>query len=139
MDFIKRRDKDRDRDRDRERDLPRRRDDDRPLKKHRHDDDERPRKSNGDGSTSSKRRMSGAAAVQRATTHLVELTRRRPEAVSALNRTGDGWRVVLEIVELERIPHTTDILASYAVELDNDGELMGYQRVARYYRSDVTE
>jgi hypothetical protein len=57
--------------------------------------------------------------------------------VSALQRTREGWRVVLEIVELQRIPRTTDILASYAVALDNNGELMGYERVNRYYRSDV--
>jgi hypothetical protein len=68
---------------------------------------------------------------------LIALTGRHPEAVSALQRTHDGWRVVLEIVELERIPQTTDILASYAVDLDADGELAGYQRVHRYYRSEV--
>ena|SRR5687768_6982488 len=82
-------------------------------------------------------RMSGAAAVRYARSHLAELTGRQPEAVSALTRTDDGWRVVLEIVELERIPQSTDILASYAVEVDGDGDLVGYQRVDRYYRCDV--
>ena len=61
------------------------------------------------------------------------------EAVSSLNRTRDGgWRVVLEVLELERIPRTTDILASYAVELDEHGDLMGYERIHRYYRNDVS-
>jgi hypothetical protein len=141
------RDRDLDRDRDRDRDLPRRhRDDDdhrRLAKKNRHNGDapsERDRKGQRDNGSSGSggRGLGGPAAVARAMQHLVQLTRRQPEGVSALQRTRDGWRVVLEIVELERIPRTTDILASYAVALDNSGELVGYERINRYYRSDVS-
>jgi len=146
MDFsIKRRDREREREPERDRngdsnrELRRRDGDDRPAqKKHRHDG-ERDRDRNGESASAGRRRLTGPIAVQRAKQHLIELTGRRAEAVSALQRTRDGWRIVLEIVELERIPQTTDILASYAVDLDSEGELMGYQRVARYYRSDVTE
>jgi hypothetical protein len=84
------------------------------------------------------RRISGSAAVQHAIGHLTQFTGQPIEGVSSLNRTRDGgWRVVLEALELERIPRTTDILASYAVELDDHGELMGYERIHRYYRNDV--
>ena len=89
------------------------------------------------GDKPAKKRPSGASAVDRAKAHLLQLTGHQTEAVSSLNRTRDGWRVVLEVVELERIPRTTDILGSYSVELDNDGELMGYERIHRYYRNDV--
>jgi len=61
------------------------------------------------------------------------------ETVSALQRTREGWNVQLETVELERIPRTTDILASYLIELDEHGDLMRYERVARYYRNQATE
>jgi hypothetical protein len=94
--------------------------------------------SGGNGDAAGSRRMPGSQAVARAKAHLIELTGSPPEGVSSLTRTRDGWRVVLEIVELERIPRTTDILASYAIDLDANGELIGYQRVARYYRSDVS-
>lgn len=133
--------RERERDRDREaaaRDRPA---DERPLRE-RPADDRRERRrdearhSVGNGSDGGSR-MPGSKAVARARAHLAELTGRRSEGVSSLTRTRDGWRVVLEIVELERIPRTTDILASYAIDLDGRGELMGYQRVARYYRSDV--
>jgi Gas vesicle synthesis protein GvpO len=84
------------------------------------------------------RRISGSSAVEHAITHLTQFTGQPIEGVSSLNRTRDGgWRVVLEALELERIPRTTDILASYAVELDDHGELMGYERIHRYYRNDV--
>jgi len=57
------------------------------------------------------------------------------EAVSALDRTPAGWRVTLEAVELRRIPDSTDVLATYEVELDGDGDLVRYERRRRYSRS----
>jgi|SRR3954467_632130 len=104
--------------------------------RHRDGDRERKRDDHG-GDKPAKKRATGATAVERAKSNLMQLTGLQTEAVSSLNRTRDGWRVVLEVVELERIPRTTDILASYSVELDNDGELMGYERIHRYYRNDV--
>jgi hypothetical protein len=81
------------------------------------------------------RRTSASAAVEQAKAHLLELTGRQPETVSSLSRGEDGWEVVLEVVELERIPHSTDILGSYHMTVDDGGELMQYQRIARYYRN----
>lgn len=65
---------------------------------------------------------------------LAELTGRQPECVIGIQRTEDGWQVDLEVVESRRIPDSTDILATYTVETDEDGDLMGYQRVRRYVR-----
>jgi len=92
----------------------------------------------GNGHTHRPRPKAGLAIVERAKAHLSELIGRPSEGVSSMTRTRDGWRVVVEVVELERIPRTTDILASYLVELDEDGELMSYQRLNRYYRNDVS-
>jgi hypothetical protein len=57
------------------------------------------------------------------------------ESVSGLTRTSNGWKVTLEVVELRRIPESTDVLASYNVELDGDGKLLGFERGRRYHRS----
>lgn len=66
---------------------------------------------------------------------LQELSGAEVEAVSALDRTSAGWRVTLEAVELRRIPDSTDVLATYEVELDGDGDLVRYERRRRYARS----
>jgi len=66
---------------------------------------------------------------------LQELSGADVEAVSALDRTPAGWRVTLEAVELRRIPDSTDVLATYEVELDGDGDLVRYERRRRYSRS----
>jgi hypothetical protein len=71
--------------------------------------------------------------------HLFDLTGQPPESVSGLSRAGDGWRVIVEVVELERVPRSTDILASYEVEVDGSGELVSYHRVNRYYRNQPGE
>jgi hypothetical protein len=81
------------------------------------------------------RRLSGSAAVARAKEHLHELTGAVAESVSGVAPSDDGWSVTLEVVELERMPRTTDILGTYLLDLDDRGELLRYERVARYYRN----
>ena len=69
-----------------------------------------------------------------ASRQLTELTGRAPEAVTGVSRSDDGWRVQLEVLEVRRIPDTTDVLAAYEVDLDPDGDLVGYRRSRRYVR-----
>ncbi|MFD3654496.1 gas vesicle protein [Streptomyces sp. NPDC058620] len=61
------------------------------------------------------------------------------EGVSAVRRSDDGWCVVVDVLEVPRIPDTTSLLASYEVQLDADGELMEYRRVRRYRRGAADE
>ena len=65
---------------------------------------------------------------------LVELTGKQPEGVVGLDRSDDGWKVEVEVLEVSRIPNTTDVLAMYEVEVDGKGSLQGYRRVRRYVR-----
>src|SRR5687767_12507384 len=85
--------------------------------------------------TADRRKASAPAAIQRAKNYLEELTGKTAESVSGLERTEDGWSITVEAVELERVPSTTDILASYRIELDENGELLSYERVSRYFRN----
>jgi hypothetical protein len=73
--------------------------------------------------------------TEQARTVLQELSGADVESVSALERTPSGWRVTLEAVEVRRIPSSTDVLATYDVELDEDGDLVRYRRRRRYARS----
>jgi hypothetical protein len=62
------------------------------------------------------------------------------ESVSGIGRTSsNGWKVTLEVVELRRIPESTDVLASYEVELDGDGGFLGFSRGRRYSRSQAED
>jgi hypothetical protein len=55
--------------------------------------------------------------------------------VSSLEQTPNGWAVTLEVVELHRVPDSTDVLATYRVDLDREGNLVTYERAGRYYRA----
>jgi len=68
-----------------------------------------------------------------------ELTGYQPEAVTGLEWDGDLWRITVDALELPRIPNTTDVLGSYAVQLDDQGTLHGYRRVRRFQRGQAGE
>lgn len=70
---------------------------------------------------------------------LGDLTGRQSEGVTGLERTEDGWKVSVDVLELRRVPDTTDVLASYEVEVDTAGDLTGYRRVHRYVRGSTDQ
>ncbi|MCQ4044247.1 gas vesicle protein [Streptantibioticus rubrisoli] len=86
---------------------------------------------------SSAQRVSAPEAMRSATQQLTELLGRAPESVSALKPTEQGWEAEVEVVELERIPDTSSVMASYQVVLDPAGKLMAYERARRYTRAQV--
>jgi hypothetical protein len=88
---------------------------------------------------SAPRRRSGMTIAAEAAQQLVELTGRDVEGVTALERTDDGWLVEVEVLEVRRIPDTTDVLGTYELTLDEDGEIDGYRRLRRYVRGTPEE
>jgi hypothetical protein len=78
--------------------------------------------------------MSAAQAARAGLRGLAELIGKRPEGITAVEPTDDGWRVGVEVVEDRRVPSTADILAIYEARLDADGTLVSYRRVRRYPR-----
>jgi hypothetical protein len=54
-------------------------------------------------------------------------------------RTGDdgGWSVLVDVVELERIPATTSVMGTYRVDVDSGGDMAGYERLRRFTRGAV--
>ena len=81
--------------------------------------------------------MRPAELAQRAAAELADLLGRPPESIVSLDRTEDGWRVGVEVLETRRIPDTADVLAEYEVATDRHGEVVGYRRVRRYARGRV--
>ena len=80
-------------------------------------------------------KLTAAVLADMARQQVEQLTGHAVESVSGLSRHQDGWTITVEALELQRVPPTTDILATYRVELDADGDLMGYERISRYYRN----
>ena len=72
--------------------------------------------------------------ASQAAEQLQALTGREYEGVTGMERTEDGWAVQVEVLELRRVPTTTDMLGLYEVQTDSRGELQGYRRLRRYAR-----
>lgn len=83
--------------------------------------------------------MTGPEAVKRARHHVQGLTGKQPEAVVGLEKGEDGWTVLVDVLELHRVPETTDVLGTYEVGLDADGDLTSCRRVHRYLRGSTEE
>jgi Gas vesicle synthesis protein GvpO len=96
------------------------------------------RRSRSNGSGGSK--LSARDAIKSVRQQLPELMGKPVEAILGVERDDDDhWQVSAQVVELARIPNSTDVLGVYAVSLDDDGELAGYRRVRRYNRSQADE
>ena len=78
--------------------------------------------------------MSAAQAARSGLRGLAELIGKRPEGITGVEPTDEGWRVGVEVVVDRRVPSTADILAIYEAMLDADGTLVSYRRVRRYPR-----
>ncbi|MEK9521613.1 gas vesicle protein [Streptomyces sp. NPDC087908] len=78
--------------------------------------------------------VDAGAAMAAAIEQLAKLLGRVPESVSSLKPVDTGWEAQVEVVELERIPDTTSVLASYRVSLDGKGTLISFERTRRYSR-----
>ena len=88
-------------------------------------------RSNGRGKS-----MNGREAIDRAREELPALLGRPIETILGLESDDDnGWKVTVQVVELSRIPHSTDVLGAYTVTLDRNGDMIGYRREQRYYRN----
>ena len=109
-----------------------------PAEDERHSTDERETDdaSSGNG-TRGASQGDAAQIVNDARAHLKELLGIEAESVSALQRSNGSWHITLEVVEVRRIPDSTDVLASYEVVLDDDGGVVSMERTRRYRRSHV--
>ena len=81
-----------------------------------------------------RRPAGGMQAARRAARQVLDLTGHEPENVVSVAREEDGWHVGVEVVELHRIPDTTDVMAVFQVTLDGGGELVRCERGRRYNR-----
>ena len=90
---------------------------------------------NGDRQSGNDRAaLSAQELTEAALSTIADLTSYQPEAVTGLEWDGQSWHASVDVLELERIPNTTDVLATYDVRLDDEGTLLGYKRKRRFIR-----
>ena len=95
--------------------------------------------SSGSGSSRSNGRggMTALDAARAARESLAALLDRPVETVLGIDREHGSWVVKAQVLELARVPNTTDVLGEYEAVLDGRGELVRYSRTGRYHRGQV--
>jgi hypothetical protein len=66
---------------------------------------------------------------------VAQLTGKEAEKVVALRRDGEVWVLDVDVVDIRRVPDTTDFMATYRVHLDEAGNLLELHRVRRFVRA----
>lgn len=80
-------------------------------------------------------RLRAADAIREATAQFGVVTGLAPHAVTGLKTRADGgWSVLVDVVELARIPDSTSVMATYRVDIDAAGELTACERLRRFTR-----
>jgi hypothetical protein len=77
------------------------------------------------------------SAVRGALEQFAGLTELEPVGATGVRREENGWSVLVDVVELERVPSTTSVMATYRVDIDTGGDLTGYERLRRFTRGSV--
>ena len=75
--------------------------------------------------------------IEDAKAQLAAATNLEPLVVSGADHEAQGWRLTVEMVELQRIPEAQDVIGAYEVRLNDDGELMEWRRTGLRRRDDT--
>ena len=77
--------------------------------------------------------------LEQAKTQLSEATGLKIITIVEIFKDERGWHVFLDMLEMSRIPPATDVLGEYEVILDNEGNMLSFERKRTRLRGQVVE
>jgi len=77
--------------------------------------------------------------IEKARKELSKLTGLTTSSTVGVTKDEKGWNISIEMVEKRSIPDQMDILALYEVFLDEDGNLLSFERKSMRRRMDSME
>ena len=75
--------------------------------------------------------------VRNAREQLGELTGLQVGSTVSVRKDESGWCVQIEVVEKKSMPDSQDILATYELLLDEEGNMLTFSRIGMRRRTDV--
>ena len=70
---------------------------------------------------------------------LAEVTGFSPVAAVGGFKDDEGWHITVDAVEMTRIPNSTDIIGTYAVTLDSEGNMVKFEKKRARLRGEPYE
>ena len=83
--------------------------------------------------------MNADEIIKKAEEDFARLSKIPVDGVTGLAKTEEGWVVSLEALERRAIPDTMDVLGLYEVRLDNEGNLLSFNRRKLRKRGETEE
>ncbi len=66
--------------------------------------------------------------AERAKEQLAGVTGFKPVAAVGGFKDDEGWRIVVDMLEMARLPESTDIIGTYVVSLDQEGNMVKFEK-----------
>ena len=70
---------------------------------------------------------------------LAEVTGFSPVAAVGGFKDEEGWHIVVDMLEMARLPESTDIIGTYVVTLDPEGNMVKFEKKRSRLRADKFE
>ena len=75
--------------------------------------------------------------IEKAKKQLAELTGFKEPAGVGLRKEKEGWVVTIEIIEKKSIPEGMNVIGTYEVKVDGNGEILSYEKTAMRKKMDT--
>jgi len=83
--------------------------------------------------------MKASEVAEMAQKELAELTKLEISGVKGVSKDEQGWHVKVEMIEKKSIPDGMDLLGLYEVTLDDEGNVLKFERGKLRKRADTGE
>ena len=83
--------------------------------------------------------MNMTELAERAKSQLAEVTGLKPITVTGSFKDEQGWHITLDMLEMSRIPPATDVLGDYNVLVDDNGDMLKFERKRTRLRGEPME
>lgn len=77
--------------------------------------------------------------AEQAKSQLAEVTGLKPVTVTGTFKDEQGWHIEVDMLEMSRIPPATDVLGDYDVLMDEDGNMVKFERKRTRLRGEPME
>jgi len=65
------------------------------------------------------------------------LVKKQPLSVIGINKEGENWEALVEVLERRAVPDTQNLIGIYKITLDKGNNVVGYKRVEVRRKCDI--
>jgi len=83
--------------------------------------------------------MKMAELAERAREQLAQVTGFKPVAIVGSYKDEEGWHISVDVLEMARLPESTDVIGTYVAVLDENGDMVKFDKKRARLRGEPYE